>query len=99
MRRVIQFSTGNVGRHSLRVVIGRPDLELIGVHAASADKIGQDAAQLCGLDEATGIIATDDIDALVNLGADCVVYTSQGETRPMVAIEQMALVGRRVTIG
>lgn len=90
MRRVIQFSTGNVGRHSLRAIIGRPDLELVGVHAASADKIGKDAAQLCGLDEPTGIIATDDIDALLNLGADCVVYTSQGETRPMEAIEQMA---------
>jgi hypothetical protein len=90
MRRVIQFSTGNVGRHSLRAIIGRPDLELVGVHAASSDKIGQDAAQLCGLDEATGIIATDDIEALLALGADCVVYTSQGETRPLEAIEQMA---------
>ena len=90
MRKVIQFSTGNVGRHSLRAIIGRPDLELVGVHAASAEKIGRDAAQLCGLDEPTGIIATDDIDALVGLGADCVVYTSQGETRPMEAIDQMA---------
>jgi hypothetical protein len=35
-------------------------------------------------------MATDDIDALVALGADCVVYTSQGETRPVQAIEQMA---------
>ena len=60
------------------------------MHAASADKIGRDAAQLCGLDAPTGIIATDDIDALVDLGADCVVYTSQGETRPMEAIDQMA---------
>ena len=33
MRRVIQFSTGNVGRHALRTIIGRPDLELFGVHA------------------------------------------------------------------
>ena len=90
MRRVIQFSTGNVGRHSLRAIIGRPDLELVGVHAASAEKIGRDAAQLCGLDAPTGIIATDDIDALVDLGADCVVYTAQGETRPMEAIGQMA---------
>ncbi|ORA16904.1 NAD(P)H-dependent amine dehydrogenase family protein [Mycobacterium arosiense] len=90
MRRVIQFSTGNVGRHSLRAIIGRPDLELVGVHAASSQKIGQDAARLCGLDEPTGIIATDDIDALVGRGADCVVYTAQGETRPMEAIEQMA---------
>ena len=46
--------------------------------------------ELCGLDQPTGIIATDDIDALVGLGADCVVYTSQGETRPMEAIDQMA---------
>lgn len=90
MRRVIQFSTGNVGRHSLRAIIGRPDLELVGVHAASAEKIGRDAAELCGLDEPTGIAATDDIDTLVGLGADCVVYTSQGETRPTQAIEQMA---------
>jgi hypothetical protein len=90
MRRVIQFSTGNVGRHSLRALIGRPDLELVGVHAASPAKVGRDAAELCGLDKPTGVIATDDLDALVALGADCVVYTSQGETRPMDAIEQMA---------
>ena len=90
MRKVIQFSTGNVGRHSLRAIIGRPDLELVGVHASSPAKVGNDAAELCGLDESTGIIATDDVDALVALGADCVVYTSQGETRPMEAIDQMA---------
>jgi hypothetical protein len=89
MRRVIQFSTGNVGRHSLRAIIGRPDLELVGVHAAGPDKIGRDASELCGLDKPTGIVATGDIDALVALGADCVVYTSRGETRPMRAIEEM----------
>jgi hypothetical protein len=32
--------TGNVGQHSLRTIIGRPDLELVGVHAASPNKIG-----------------------------------------------------------
>ena len=90
MRKVIQFSTGHVGRHSLRAIIGRPDLELVGVHASGADKIGLDAARLCGLDEPTGVIATDDVDALVALGADCVVYTSQGETRAMEAIDQIA---------
>jgi hypothetical protein len=52
-RRVVQFSTGNVGQHSLRAVIGRPDLQLVGVHAAGADKIGRDAAELCGLDVST----------------------------------------------
>jgi len=88
--RVIQFSTGNVGRHALRQLIGRPGLELVGVHASGADKIGRDAAELCGLDDPTGVVATDDVDALVALGADCVVYTSQAETRPHEAIPQLA---------
>ena len=89
MRRVVQFSTGNVGVHSLPAIIGRPDLELVGVHAASPEKIGRDAAELCGLSDPTGILATDDIEALIALKPDCVVYTAQGETRPMEVIEQM----------
>ena len=76
--RVIQFSTGNVGQHALRQLIEHPDLELIGVHASGIAKIGRDAAELCGLAEPTGVKATDDLAALVALGADCVVYTSQG---------------------
>ena len=64
-RRIIQFSTGNVGVHALRTIIERPDLELVGLHAASPDKIGRDAADLCGLTEPTGVLATDDVDALV----------------------------------
>ncbi|MEZ0342111.1 dihydrodipicolinate reductase [Mycobacterium sp. pV006] len=90
MRRVVQFSTGNVGQHSLRALIGRPDLELVGVHASSPDKIGRDAAELCGLTEPTGVTATDDLDALIALKPDCVVYTALGETRPMEVIEEMA---------
>lgn len=90
MHRVVQFSTGNVGRHSLQTLIGRPDLELVGVHASSPAKVGKDAADLCGLTEPTGIIATDDIDSLIALKPDAVVYTALGETRPMEAIAEMA---------
>lgn len=90
MRRVVQFSTGNVGQHSLPALIGRPDFELVGVHAASPDKIGKDAAELCGRSAPTGVIATDDIDALIAVKPDCVVYTALGETRPMEAIEEMS---------
>nr|WP_090340294.1 dihydrodipicolinate reductase [Mycolicibacterium malmesburyense]CRL69359.1 dihydrodipicolinate reductase [Mycolicibacterium malmesburyense] len=90
MRRVVQFSTGNVGQHALRALIGRPDMELVGVHAASPEKVGRDAAELCGLTDPTGVIATDDIDALIALKPDCVVYTALGETRPMEALDQMS---------
>jgi hypothetical protein len=87
--RVVQFATGHVGRHSLRAIVERPDLELIGVHAASPEKIGRDAAELCGLETPTGVLATDDVDSLVELRADCVVYTSQAETRPDSALEEL----------
>jgi hypothetical protein len=72
------------------MLIERPDLRLVGMHAHGADKIGRDAAQLCGVDEPTGIVATDDIDALLALRPDCVLYTSQAETRPVQAIEEIS---------
>jgi 2,4-diaminopentanoate dehydrogenase len=89
-RRVIQFSTGNVGHHALRLIVERPDLELVGVHASGAGKIGKDAAELCGLSDPTGVVATDDIGALLALHADCVVYTSQAETRPPAAVAEIS---------
>jgi hypothetical protein len=87
--RVIQFSTGNVGRHALRSIIRRPGLELVGVHANNPDKVGHDAAELCGFSDPTGVVATDDLDALLALEADCVVYTSQAETRPDLALKEI----------
>jgi hypothetical protein len=87
--RVIQWSTGNVGFHSLRHLIRHPDLELVGVHAHSPDKIGKDAAALCGLSGETGVVATNDGDALLALDADVVVYTVKGETRPHEVIPEL----------
>jgi len=88
--RVIQWGTGNVGFYSLRHIIRHPDLELVGVHAHSPEKIGKDAAYLCGFSENTGVIATSDVDALLSLGADAVVYTVKGETRPQEVIPELA---------
>ena len=44
--RVIQWTTGNIGRRSLHAIIGRPDMELVGVYAHGQDKVGVDAAEL-----------------------------------------------------
>ncbi len=86
--RVIQVSTGNVGVHALRQIIESPHLDLVGLHANNPAKIGRDAGELCGLGD-TGVVATDDIAELVALNADCVVYTSQAETRPQHALAEL----------
>ena len=79
--RVIQWSTGNAGRKALAGILRHPELELVGVHAHAPGKVGRDAAELCGFERPTGVVATDDAEALLALGADCVCYTAQGETR------------------
>ena len=38
--RVIQWSTGNVGHHAVRLIAEHPDLELVGLWVHSADKVG-----------------------------------------------------------
>ncbi|WP_428338354.1 NAD(P)H-dependent amine dehydrogenase family protein [Mycobacterium sp.] len=72
--RVIQWTTGNIGRRSLHAIIGRPDLELVGVYAHGQDKVGVDAADLSGWPEPTGVLATNDIDALLALEPDACCY-------------------------
>ncbi|HTL86823.1 MAG TPA: hypothetical protein VL856_16685, partial [Acidimicrobiia bacterium] len=87
--RVIQWSTGNVGQAALRCIIKHPDLELVGLWVHSADKAGRDAGELCGLPP-TGVLATNDADALLALAADCVSYTATADLRPTDAIADMA---------
>ncbi|MFV8819175.1 hypothetical protein [Haliea sp. E17] len=72
--RVIQWTTGKVGKLALRGILDDPRLELAGVYAWSEDKAGLDAGELCGR-PACGVQATNDIDALLALGADTVLYT------------------------
>ena len=71
--RVVQWTTGNVGKRSVRAVVSHPDLELVGCYAWSGDKVGVDVGELCGI-EPVGVTATDDVDALLRLHPDCVVY-------------------------
>ena len=71
--RVVQWTTGNVGKRSVRAVVAHPDLELVGCYAWSGDKAGRDVGELCGM-EPVGVTATGDVDALLGLRPDCVVY-------------------------
>jgi hypothetical protein len=72
--RVVQWTTGRVGTKSLEAVLDDERLELVGLYAHSEDKAGRDAGALAGR-EACGILATSDVDALIALAPDAVVYT------------------------
>jgi hypothetical protein len=71
--RIVQWTTGNVGKKSVHAIALNPDLQLVGCYAWSPDKVGHDVGELCGI-EPLGVQATDDVGALLALEPDCVVY-------------------------
>lgn len=71
--RVVQWTTGNVGKSSVRAIAKNPNYQLVGLYAWSNDKVGRDAGELAGL-EPLGVQATDDVDALLALKPEVVVY-------------------------
>jgi hypothetical protein len=71
--RIVQWTTGNVGRRSVRAIASNPALQLVGCYAWSPDKVGRDVGVLCGI-EPLGVATTDELSALLALDPDCVVY-------------------------
>src|SRR5215468_2985238 len=91
--RVIQWSTGNVGRLTLRAILGHPHLELAGVWVHGEKKAGRDAGELCGRAR-VGVAATRDADALLALPAECVVYAATADLRPKQALADVCRILR-----
>jgi len=81
--RVVEWSTGYLGRMAVEAIDARPELELVGVFVSDQAKVGVDA----GRDRGLGVAATDDRATLLSLEPDVVVYTAETETRFMPAIE------------
>jgi 4-hydroxy-tetrahydrodipicolinate reductase len=71
--RVVVCYTGGVGSQAIRLVAGEPGLDLVGVLVHSRDKRGRDVGEIVGIGP-IGLAATDDVDALVALRADVMLW-------------------------
>ncbi|MCE7883532.1 MAG: diacylglycerol kinase, partial [Actinobacteria bacterium ATB1] len=87
--RIVEWSTGNVGRHAIAGIDAHPDLELVGVWVSSAEKEGRDAGELAGLGRELGIEATQDADTLLALEPDCIVHTAMADHRLPEAVADL----------
>ncbi|MET0474335.1 MAG: dihydrodipicolinate reductase [Mycobacterium sp.] len=75
--RVVQWATGGVGIAAIKGVLSHPDLELAGCWVHSEAKSGKDVGDILG-DPAIGplgITATNDVEAILALDADAVIYS------------------------
>jgi 4-hydroxy-tetrahydrodipicolinate reductase len=70
---VYQIATGNVGSEMIKRIRNQPDLELIGLHCYSTEKIGRDVGDIVGI-EPIGVIATGTVEEIIAAQPDCVTF-------------------------
>ena len=71
--RVFQVATGNVGSEMIKRIGNRTDLELVGLHCYSAEKIGRDAGEIVGLPP-IGVKATGTIEEIIAAKPDVLTF-------------------------
>jgi 4-hydroxy-tetrahydrodipicolinate reductase len=79
--RLLQVATGNVGSEMIRRITQRRDLELVGLHCYSPDKIGRDAGEIVGM-APVGVIATGAVDDIIAAHPDVVTFRTSGPCSP-----------------
>jgi 4-hydroxy-tetrahydrodipicolinate reductase len=71
--RVFQVASGNVGTEMIKRICRHPDLELVGLHCYSVEKVGRDAGEIAGI-EPIGVTATGSIDDILAARPDCLTF-------------------------
>src|SRR4051812_31657053 len=71
--RVFQVATGNVGSEMIKRIVNRDDLELVGLHCYTADKVGRDAGEIVGL-APVGVKATGTIEEIIAAKPDVLTF-------------------------
>ncbi|MEW1740053.1 dihydrodipicolinate reductase [Nocardia beijingensis] len=71
--RVFQVATGNLGTEMIGRIRNHPDLELVGLHCYSPDKIGRDAGEIVGIGP-IGVIATGSVEQIIAAKPDVLTF-------------------------
>ena len=76
--RVMVWGPGGMGAVAIWEMSQTKAFELVGVRAYSAAKHGQDVGELLGL-PAMGVTASTDVDSLIDIECDCIIYTPRDD--------------------
>lgn len=74
--RVVQWATGAMGTAILRTMLDHPGIDVVGTYVYGEAKAGRDVGDLARRD-ATGVLATSDVDEILALDADVVVHAGR----------------------
>ncbi|MFT4200665.1 dihydrodipicolinate reductase [Gordonia sp. (in: high G+C Gram-positive bacteria)] len=71
--RLFQVATGNLGSEMIGRIQAHPDVELVGLHCYSPDKVGRDAGEIVGLDP-IGVTATGTVEEIIAAKPDVLTF-------------------------
>lgn len=71
--KIFQWASGTVGRNAMAAISERTNLELVGLHVLSDDKLGRDAGEIAGVGQ-LGVAATGDPQIVLDSDADLVIH-------------------------
>ncbi|HNP56323.1 MAG TPA: dihydrodipicolinate reductase [Gordonia sp. (in: high G+C Gram-positive bacteria)] len=71
--RVFQVATGNLGSEMIGRITAHPDLQLVGLHCYTADKIGRDAGEIVGIGP-VGVTATGTVEEIIAAKPDVLTF-------------------------
>jgi hypothetical protein len=93
--KVVQWGTGTAGLRALNCILNNPALELAGLYVARAERAGRDAGSFVGAPD-TGIIATNSVEELLQIDADCLCYMGSLATGGISDVLPFLRAGRNV---
>ena len=62
--KIIQWYTGEIARHQIRVIAGSPSMELVGAYVHHEEKNGLDVGEIADIGP-LGVRATNDMDEIL----------------------------------
>ncbi len=77
--KVVQWGTGTAGLRALRCILNNPALELVGLYVARPERAGRDAGSFVDMPD-TGVKATNNLDELLAIEAQCLCYMGSFST-------------------
>jgi len=76
--KVVQWFTGDIAQHQIRLLAANPTMELVGAFVYHDEKVGRDAGEIAGIGN-LGVPATNDVNEILSIDADCVLYNPPTE--------------------
>jgi 2,4-diaminopentanoate dehydrogenase len=93
--KVVQWGTGTAGLRALRCILNNPALELVGLYVARTERAGRGAGSFVDAPD-TGVIATNSVEELLRIPADCLCYMGSFATGGIEDILPFLRAGRSV---